>query len=77
MPGTLGNLDSNQDCQGQNLVGCQLPHTPSEWATRELNPHVRRHRDLNPARLPVSPAARQDQGTYHGGLGSAIAYPPL
>lgn len=43
----LGYQDSNLDCQGQNLAGCQLPHTPlafsvrlTSWARRDLNPHV-------------------------------------
>lgn len=38
--------DSNLDCQGQNLAGCHLPHTPwlfelaMQWPGRDSNPHL-------------------------------------
>ena len=38
--------------------GSEPAHGCARW---DLNPHVRRHRNLNPARIPISPLARARQ----------------
>lgn len=40
-----------------------LRRTPAAWCARgDLNPHVRRHWNLNPARLPIPPLAQDAPG---------------
>src|SRR6188768_571726 len=45
----------------------------SRCARGDLNPHVRRHWNLNPARMPISPLARGVQNTQGQGYAGAAA----